>query len=86
MPLPKKRTAAIALAALLGSLTGPLHAAEDPAVLKDLTSVIALMGLPCGQVVAAQRRDGHDYLATCSDGNRYRVYTNAQGRVVAEKQ
>ena len=81
-----KRLAPIAIAALLTGLAGPLAAAENNAVNKDLTSVIALLGLPCGQVASAQRRGENDYLATCTDGNRYRVYTNAQGRVVAEKQ
>jgi hypothetical protein len=41
--------------------------------------------LPCGQVVSAQRLNDNDYLATCKDKNRYRVYLNAEGRVVAEK-
>jgi len=59
-------------------------AAED--VAKDLTAVIALLGLPCGQVVSATPRGNNEYNAVCKDGNRYRVYTNAQGRVVAEKQ
>jgi hypothetical protein len=26
-----------------------------------------------------------DYAATCKDGNKYRVYMNAEGRVVVEK-
>lgn len=56
------------------------------ALAKDLTSTIALLGLPCGQVISAQRLGDNDYLATCKDKNRYRVYVNAQGRVVAEKQ
>ena len=43
------------------------------------------LGLPCGQVISAQRLGDNDYLATCKDKNRYRVYVNAQGRVVAEK-
>jgi hypothetical protein len=64
---------------------GPAVAADSVPVSKDLTSVIALMGMPCGEVVSAQRQGENDYLATCKDGNRYRVYTNAQGRVVAEK-
>jgi hypothetical protein len=42
--------------------------------------------LPCGQVVSAQRLKDNDYLATCKDKNRYRVYVNAEGRVVAQKQ
>lgn len=72
-----------ALAAAL--LAAPALAADDVTVTKDLTSVIALLGQPCGQVVTAQRQGDNDYLASCKDGNRYRVYTNAQGRVVAEK-
>jgi len=65
-------------------LAGPSFAADDLA--KDLTSTIALLGLPCGQVVSAQRLKDNDYLATCKDKNRYRVYVNAEGRVVAQKQ
>ncbi len=64
----------------------PSRAAEDVSVLKDLTSVIALLGLPCGQVVSAQLLKEKDHLATCKDGNRYRVFLNAEGRVVAQKQ
>ena len=59
---------------------------EDEALLKDLTAVIALLGLPCGQVVRATRLKDDDHVATCKDGNRYRVFVNAEGRVVAEKQ
>jgi hypothetical protein len=64
----------------------PARAADDPALLKDLTSVIALLGLPCGQVVSATRLKDNDHVATCKDGNRYRVFVNAEGRVVAQKQ
>ena len=41
----------LALAALAAV---PAPAAQDAALLKDLTSVIALLGLPCGKVVSAQ--------------------------------
>jgi hypothetical protein len=61
-------------------------AADDVPLLKDLTSVIALLGLPCGQVVSATRLKDNDHIATCRDGNRYRVFVNAEGRVVAQKQ
>jgi hypothetical protein len=75
------------LAALLVALpTLPAQAAEDAALLKDLTSVIALLGLPCGQVVSATRLNDTDHVATCRDGNRYRVFVNAEGKVVAQKQ
>jgi hypothetical protein len=69
-----------ALWALLA--TAPAAAADDATLLKDLTSVIALLGLPCGRVVSATAVKD---IATCQDGNRYRVFINADGRVVAEK-
>ena len=65
---------------------GPSQAAEDAALLKDMTSVIALLGLPCGQVVSVIKQGDNDHIATCKDGNRYRVFLNAEGRVVATKQ
>jgi hypothetical protein len=77
---------AIALGITLGNAARAAQSAQDPAVAKDLTSVIALLGLPCGAVVKVQNRGENDNLATCRDGNRYRVYVNADGRVVADKQ
>jgi hypothetical protein len=70
------------LAAVLSA--GPVAAADMLA--KDLTSTIALLGLPCGQVVSARKLADNDYIATCKDKNVYRVSVNAQGRVVAQKQ
>jgi aminoglycoside phosphotransferase len=60
-------------------------AASDVSVEKDLTAVIALQGLPCGQVVSVSQQGENDYIASCQDGNRYRVFVNADGRVVVEK-
>jgi len=71
------------IAALAALAASPSLAADT--LSKDLTSTIALLGLPCGKVVSAQRLGDNDYLATCSNRMRYRVYVNAQGRVVAEK-
>jgi len=67
-------------------MSDPALAQPNAAVLKDLTAVIALQGLPCGQVVGATKQGDNDYLASCQDGNRYRVFTNAQGRVLVQKQ
>jgi hypothetical protein len=64
----------------------PSLAGDDEAVKRDLTAVIALHGLPCGQVVAVKEQGENDYAASCKDGNRYRVHLNAEGRVVVEKQ
>jgi hypothetical protein len=73
-----------ALITVLASIA-PAQAADSSALAKDLTASIALLGLPCGQVVNVSSQNDKDHLATCSDGNRYRIYVNAQGRVAAEK-
>jgi hypothetical protein len=65
-------------------LAAPSRAADDVSLLKDLTAVIALLGLPCGQVVKATRLKDNDHLATCKDKNRYRVFMNSEGRRRAE--
>jgi hypothetical protein len=64
----------------------PVRAADDPKQRKDLAAVIALQGLPCGEVVGYEAKGDNDYVATCKDGNRYRVFVNAAGRVVVQKQ
>jgi hypothetical protein len=71
---------------LAALFVGPSPAAEDAALLKDLTSVIMLLGMPCGQVVSATRQADNDHIASCKNGDRYRVFVNAQGRAVAQKQ
>ena len=81
------RIAVLALSLLLAAFFAlPSFAADDEALKKDMTSVIALQGLPCGQVVAVEVNGENDYACSCKDGNRYRVYMNAAGRVVVEKQ
>ncbi len=76
------------VAAMLTSAGVPV-AAQDPVnevtVVRDLGAVIALQGHPCGQVVGAARRGENDYVATCEDGNRYRISINQEGRVIVEK-
>ena len=74
------------LAGIVAFVAAPAFAADDAALFKDLTSVIALLGLPCGQVVSATQQKENDHVATCKDGNRYHVFVNAEGRVVAQKQ
>jgi len=52
---------------------------------KDLTTVIALQGKPCGTVTKFEKLEENDYLAHCSSGDVYRVYVNDKGRVVVVK-
>ncbi len=63
----------------------PSFAADDEALKKDLTAVIALQGFPCGQVVEVTELAKDDYATSCKDRNKYRVYISAAGRVVVEK-
>ena len=78
-----ERTLTCAAAVLLAVSAGSVLA-QDISDAADLTAVIALNGKPCGKVVNAAKRGDDDYVATCEDGNRYRVYVR-DGRVVVEK-
>ena len=60
-------------------------AADDATTRRDLFTVITLQGLPCGEVVSVTSNGQDDHVATCKDGNRYRVFLNAEGRVVVQK-
>jgi hypothetical protein len=78
--------ALIVVATTLGAApTLAADPASDVSDAKDLTAVIALQGMPCGEVVSATKQGENDYIAACKDGNRYRVFQNAEGRVIVEK-
>jgi hypothetical protein len=77
------KRSAFAVSVLCASLG--VAAADDPKQRQDLSAVIALHGKPCGEVVRYEAKGDSDYVATCKDGNRYRVYVK-DGRVVVEKQ
>jgi hypothetical protein len=82
-----KRIVVVAFAMTVAALSAvPAFADDDATLKKDLTAVIALHGLPCGQVVAVKVQAENDYAASCQDRNRYHVYLNGAGRVVVEKQ
>jgi len=74
---------ALALAACLAVTVAV--AADDPKQKEDLAAVIALQGKACGEVVSYTVQGEDDFIATCKDGNRYRVHVK-DGRVVVEKQ
>jgi hypothetical protein len=74
----------VLIAAAATSYSGASIArAQDISDAEDLTAVIALQAKPCGKVVNAVKRGENDYVATCQDGNRYRVYVK-DGRVIVE--
>ena len=78
------KTLAALLAATAATAATLALAAADPKQKQDLTSVIALNGKPCGEVVSYVVQGDNDFLATCKDKNRYRVYVK-DGRVVVDK-
>ena len=80
----KPETSLFLVAAAMMVYAGMPLAADEISDADDLTAVIALQGKPCGKVVNAAKRGENDYVATCEDGNRYRVYFK-DGRVIVEK-
>jgi hypothetical protein len=61
----KTRVKGWALSVVMTMLSaGPSFAADDVSVLKDLTAVIALQALPCGQVVSVVRQGDSDYITS----------------------
>jgi len=80
-----RRTAVLVQSlAVLALFAVPSRAQDEEALKTDLMAVIALQGLPCGQVVAVKEQAQSDYAVTCKDGHLYHVYLNAAGRVVVD--
>jgi hypothetical protein len=81
-----KLTAALAQSLVVAAFFAAQAPADEEKLKTDLTAVIALHGLPCGEVVGVKVLGESDYAASCKDGNKYRVYLNKDGRVIVEKQ
>jgi hypothetical protein len=52
---------------VLTLFAAPSFAADDETLKKDLTAVIALQGLPCGEVVNVIVQAESDFAVTCKD-------------------
>ena len=76
--IPLALAASIALATVYSTT---VHAQSNSKLLKDLTAVIALQGKACGRVVEADKQATNDYVVSCSDGQRYRVFVDGANRV-----
>ena len=75
-----RRTVVLAQSLLVAAFFAvPSFAADDEALKKDLTAVIALQGLPCGEVVAVTVQAENDYAVSCKDENKYRVLPECGG-------
>ena len=83
--MPKRLTRLAYSLFLVTLFAAPAFAQDKEALKKDLTAVIALQGLPCGEVVEVTTQAESDYAVTCKDSNKYRVHLNSAGRVVVDK-
>ena len=79
---PRRRLPALVL---VTALAMPAAAAEGVTLQSDLTAALRVLNLPCGKVVSTSPQAANDHIATCQDGNRYRIFVNPQGRLVALK-
>lgn len=61
-------------------------AGAEPTVPQDLLAVLISKGRPCGSVASVDQKGEFDYVVTCSDGHRYRIYIAPSDRVVVEDQ
>jgi len=80
----KIRHIAGAVLVVLLTVSMPVLAQDDSTVRKDLASVLALKGKPCGKITELRQQAENDYLVTCSDGHKYRIFIDAADRVVVE--
>ena len=69
---------------LLGLPFLAIAAGAEPSVPQDLLAVLTLKGKPCGSITSTDRKGDSDYLVTCSDGHKYRVFIGPGNRVVIE--
>lgn len=82
---PMQALVAVTMTVIASASLAVEEAPRDVPITSDLAAVIALQGLPCGKVLSARQLGADEYVATCEDGNSYRVFVNAEGRVAVEK-
>ena len=67
--------------AMIPTASAEEQLSHEDVVKRDLFVVITLHGVHCEEVVAYEKIDNQDYVATCKNGNRYRVQVTADGSV-----
>lgn len=68
---------------LLSLPAQPALADPDPALGKELTSLLVAQALPCGKIVRIDTQGDRDYLVACQNGSSYEINADAQGKLVA---
>jgi hypothetical protein len=80
----RKELMACVLGISLMSLAAlPALAVPDPALSKELMSLLVAQALPCGKIVNIDTQMERDYLVACQNGSSYEVNEDAQGKLVA---
>ena len=74
----------IAIVLLAVTATAQSGAKSSVPVPQDLLAVLTLRGKPCGSIASHERKGDSDYLVTCTDGPKYRVFIGPGDRVVIE--
>src|SRR5262249_3668692 len=80
------RALLLGIAMALLAIAASAQSGEKPSVPvpQDLLAVLTLRGKPCGSIASYERKADSDYLVTCSDGHKYRVFIAPGDRVVIE--
>ena len=72
------------LSLAIGNSSDAIAQDSDAKVKKDLKTVLALQGKTCNDIDRLESLGENDYLVTCKDGNRYRIWIDADDRVIVE--
>ena len=72
------------LSLAIGTSSVAIAQDSDAKVKKDLKTVLALQGKTCNDIDRLESLGENDYLVTCKDGNRYRIWIDADDRVIVE--
>ena len=72
------------LSLAIGNSSDAIAQESDAKVKKDLKTVLALQGKTCNDIDRLESLGENDYLVTCKDGNRYRIWIDADDRVIVE--
>ncbi len=59
----------------------PKNQEHTEIVKRDLFAIISLQGEECRRVIQYEHQADLDYMATCENGNRYRIHVSPEGNV-----
>jgi len=78
----KKLMACVLAISMLSLAALPALAVPDPALSKELMSLLVAQAAPCGKIVNIDTQMERDYLVACQNGSSYEINEDAQGKLV----